>query len=221
MAEPYAVDVEEVEYLRHGDKPLLGRVFKPRGKGPFPAVVEAHGGAWAQGNRAQGALQHPAGEDRHDGDLERRASRRAGGKPDHARYAAIPLKSTRQFDARGPFVVTLWPVICAIGRRKDPVAGQSPAASTQAQYWLTEAAMSEGSPNLALQRGDKVELPDILYLQHAADTLHPRSNLDAFVAGYRKAGGTVELHFFDPAAKAAVAKIVGFIRSHVMETIGH
>jgi hypothetical protein len=39
-------DVEDVEYLRHGDKPLLARVHKPRGEGPFPALVECHGGAW-------------------------------------------------------------------------------------------------------------------------------------------------------------------------------
>src|ERR1700726_3930643 len=41
-------DVEDVEYLRHGDKPLLARVYKPRGQGPFPALVECHGGAWGQ-----------------------------------------------------------------------------------------------------------------------------------------------------------------------------
>ena len=46
----YEVDIEEVEYLRHGDKSLLARVFKPRGKGPFPAVVEMHGGAWRMGS---------------------------------------------------------------------------------------------------------------------------------------------------------------------------
>src|SRR5260370_25950697 len=39
-------DVEDIEYLRHGDKPLLARVFRPRGEGPFPALVECHGGAW-------------------------------------------------------------------------------------------------------------------------------------------------------------------------------
>jgi DNA mismatch repair ATPase MutS len=48
---PYEVDIEEVEYVRHGDTPFLARVFKPRGAGPFPAVVEAHGGAWCLGAR--------------------------------------------------------------------------------------------------------------------------------------------------------------------------
>jgi len=36
----YEIEVEDVEYLRHGDTPLLGRLFKPHGAGPFPAVVE-------------------------------------------------------------------------------------------------------------------------------------------------------------------------------------
>ena len=36
-----AYDVDDVEYLRHGDKPLLARVFRPRGEGPYPALVEA------------------------------------------------------------------------------------------------------------------------------------------------------------------------------------
>src|ERR1700722_1883255 len=51
-------DVEDVEYLRHGDKPLLARVYKPRGQGPFPALVECHGGAWCQSDRMTEALRH-------------------------------------------------------------------------------------------------------------------------------------------------------------------
>jgi acetyl esterase/lipase len=47
------IDVEDVEYLRHGDTPLLARLFKPRGNGPFPTIVELHGGAWCLGDRLQ------------------------------------------------------------------------------------------------------------------------------------------------------------------------
>ncbi len=47
----YALDIEDVEYLRHGDRPLLARVCKPRGKGPFALMVELHGGAWCRGDR--------------------------------------------------------------------------------------------------------------------------------------------------------------------------
>ena len=53
-------DVEDLEYLRHGDKPLLARVFRPRGEGPFPALVECHGGAWCQSDRTTERLRHQA-----------------------------------------------------------------------------------------------------------------------------------------------------------------
>jgi acetyl esterase/lipase len=55
---PQEFDVEDVEYLRHGDKPLLARVFKPQGAGPFPALVEVHGGAWCQSDRLTERLRH-------------------------------------------------------------------------------------------------------------------------------------------------------------------
>ena len=51
-------DVEDVEYLRHGDKPLLATIYKPRGEGPFPAMVECHGGAWCQSDRMTEKLRH-------------------------------------------------------------------------------------------------------------------------------------------------------------------
>jgi acetyl esterase/lipase len=56
----YEYDVEDIEYLRHGDKPLLARVYKPRGDGPFPALVECHGGAWCLSDRFTEKLRHEA-----------------------------------------------------------------------------------------------------------------------------------------------------------------
>ena len=47
----YDVKVEDVEYIRHGDQPFLARIFKPAGKGPFPLIVQLHGGAWCRGDR--------------------------------------------------------------------------------------------------------------------------------------------------------------------------
>ena len=51
-------DVADREYLRHGDTPLLARVFVPRGEGPFPALVECHGGAWCMSDRFTEHLRH-------------------------------------------------------------------------------------------------------------------------------------------------------------------
>jgi acetyl esterase len=46
----YEYTTQDVEYLRHGDRKFMARLFKPQGKGPFPAVVEVHGGAWCNGD---------------------------------------------------------------------------------------------------------------------------------------------------------------------------
>ena len=51
-------DVQEIEYLRHGDKPLLARIYTPQGPGPFPALVECHGGAWCQSDRFTEKVRH-------------------------------------------------------------------------------------------------------------------------------------------------------------------
>ena len=50
----YEIEVQDVEYLRHGDQPMLARVFRPIGAGPFPIMVELHGGAWVRGDRLIG-----------------------------------------------------------------------------------------------------------------------------------------------------------------------
>src|SRR5919206_3362993 len=51
MTAKHDITVEDVEYLRHGDTALLARIFKPRTGGPFPIVVDLHGGAWCRGDR--------------------------------------------------------------------------------------------------------------------------------------------------------------------------
>ena len=45
------VAIEDVEYQRIGGQPLLARLYRPKGSGPFPAVVGVHGGAWTSGDR--------------------------------------------------------------------------------------------------------------------------------------------------------------------------
>ena len=56
----YDIDIEDVEYLRHGDKPLLARLHKPKGSGPFPIMLELHGGAWVRGTRENGNAANEA-----------------------------------------------------------------------------------------------------------------------------------------------------------------
>lgn len=47
--------VEDIEYRRYGDRALLARLYRPKGAGPFPAVVDIHGGAWVNGDRLSDA----------------------------------------------------------------------------------------------------------------------------------------------------------------------
>ena len=41
---------EDVCYLKHGERQIMARVFKPEGPGPFPVYVDLHGGAWNNGD---------------------------------------------------------------------------------------------------------------------------------------------------------------------------
>jgi dipeptidyl aminopeptidase/acylaminoacyl peptidase len=88
--------------------------------------------------------------------------------------------------------------------------------------------MAEGNPVLALERGETVEMPPVLYVQGAEDVAHPRPDLDRFVEQYRKAGGQVDLKLFDgeaegfinrnptsAAAGQAVMQIIEFVHKHM------
>ena len=273
----YQFNVEDVEYLRHGDKPLLARVFKPVGDGPFPLMVSLHGGAWCRESRMTDEKIHEnlakAGiavisldfrmppDASYPGSMQdinygiRWAKSRAaslGSRPDQvgvmgtssgghqamltamrprdARYASLPLAGGA--DATVRCAVLLWPVIDPIGRyryaKERKAAGNPDIAdrvlSAHDAYWKTEEAMAEGNPVMALERGEKVEMPPVLYLQSTTDNAHPRPHLDRFVAAYRKAGGQVELELYDdagsgflrdtskPAGAKGTARLIEFIQ---------
>ncbi len=50
LTETQTFTTEDIDYLRHGDKALKLRLFRPDGAGPFPAVIDLHGGAWNKGD---------------------------------------------------------------------------------------------------------------------------------------------------------------------------
>src|SRR5919107_459743 len=47
----YEVTTSDVEYRREGDEPLLVRIYRPQGAGPFPMLLDVHGGAWTMSDR--------------------------------------------------------------------------------------------------------------------------------------------------------------------------
>jgi acetyl esterase/lipase len=282
----YELDTEDVEYLRHAGNPLLARLFKPRGTGPFPLVVELHGGAWCHGDRLNDTIineslarsgvvvaaldfrmppvaAYPASLADINYAIRWLKTRAAelGSRPDRVgvlgvssgahqamllgmrprdpRYSAVPLTATAAaVDAAVRCVVLCWPVIDPLGRyhyAKNLKEGGQPypdlvdqVLPSHDEYWRTEAAMAEGSPVLALERGERVELPPVLYLQGTQDLAHPRPDLDRFVAHYRKAGGRVALELYEgegqafitrnsssPNARKAIDKIIEFVHQEI------
>ena len=56
----FEVDVSDVEYQQLDGAPWLARVYRPRGTGPFPTLVDVHGGAWNNGDRNNDAVLNQA-----------------------------------------------------------------------------------------------------------------------------------------------------------------
>lgn len=259
----FSFDVEDIEYVRHGDKPLLLRLFRPRGKGPFPLAIYLHGGGWCNQDRTADAIVgetlaangvavasldfrmppdagYPAALadinyatrwlKAKARDLNVRADRvgtmgnSSGGhlamltamRPSDPRYAVLPLADAPGIDAKIAYVVLVGPVIDPLGRlqygrRLQSAGGKYPEQLDRilplhAKFWGTEEAQSEGSPVRILDRGEAVEMPPVLYLQGAAEVVHPRADLDRFVELYRRRGGKVDLTLYE-------GEVEGFIRN--------
>ncbi len=262
----YEIKVEDVEYVRHGGTPQIMTLYRPQGSGPFPIMVELHGGAWCRQDRHGDKLiqeslarsgvivaaldwrlppvaPYPASfQDIHYGirwlksraaelgsrpDLVGSMGNSSGGhqamllamRPFDARYGALPQPAGFTGDATVKAVIMCSPVIDPIGRyryaREIEAKGKPyPLAVDELlpchdAYWGTEAAMDEGSPATALEQGEALQLPPVLYLQGTADLAHPRPHLDRFVAAYRKAGGVVDLELFEGEGQGFIMRKAG------------
>src|SRR5690349_17191615 len=56
----YEVDVQDVEYQHIDGAPFLARVYRPKGAGPFPTILDVHGGAWNNGDRTNDTVLNTA-----------------------------------------------------------------------------------------------------------------------------------------------------------------
>ncbi len=55
-----AVQVHEVEYRNDGRDSWMVTIFQPQGDGPFPALLDVHGGAWNRGDRGADEVMNRA-----------------------------------------------------------------------------------------------------------------------------------------------------------------
>ncbi|HEV7546622.1 MAG TPA: hypothetical protein VGO42_18845, partial [Reyranella sp.] len=102
-------------------------------------------------------------------------------------------------------------------------------------YWRSEANMAEGSPTLALERGEKVLTPPAIWYQAHGDIMHDYKDTEStfdgnepqrFCAAYRKAGGSIALEYVDMERQAGSSpdlskcgdmfgRMVEFVERHV------
>ena len=65
-AQQLAVRVHELEYRNDGNEPWMVTIHQPQGDGPFPALLDVHGGAWNRGDRSADEGDEPGvGRQRH------------------------------------------------------------------------------------------------------------------------------------------------------------
>jgi acetyl esterase/lipase len=125
-------------------------------------------------------------------------------RPDHPSYCTIPNPpGAADVDAEVAWAVGYWPVISPVGRyqylRELLAQDKLPHVTDYAkpgheQFWVTEEAMAEGDPVLALERHEPLRLVPVICFQGAADLAHPIENLERFADLYRRAGGVAQLH---------------------------
>ena len=51
----YEIKVRDIEYRRDPARTLMARIYQPQGSGPFPALLDLHGGAWNDQDRTANA----------------------------------------------------------------------------------------------------------------------------------------------------------------------
>jgi acetyl esterase len=240
----YEVDERDVEYQRQAGKAWLARIYQPKGTGPFPAIVDVHGGAWHNGDRtnnagidralaAKGILVaavdfrqppeagYPASIcdvnlavrwlKMHAAELNGTAAVGAFGnssgghqvvlnalRPRHASYSALPLPNHPEINASLAYVIAAWPVIDPLYRfHFAKEFNREEHIKAHIEYWRTEEAMAEGSPQTVIEHDEQVDLPPILMLLKANDRNHPLEMQERFIASYRKRGGAIEVQTFD------------------------
>ncbi len=234
---------QDVEFSNHGGKSRLARVYQPKGAGPFPTIIDVHGGAWHNGDRnnnvgidralaARGMVvaaldfrqppeaSYPASIcdvnlgirwlKAHAADFNGKSTVGAFGnssgghqvvlsglRPGYASYTALDLPKRPEVNAKLDYIIAAWPVIDPLYRyHYAQKTDRNELIKAHLEYWKTEEAMAEGSPQTAVEKDSQVELPPILILLKENDTNHPLEMQERFIASYRKRGGDIEVHTF-------------------------
>ena len=161
-----------------------------------------------------------------------------GVRPNDSRYAALSQPAgTAAADGTLGCVILVSPVIDPLGRyqyakglRDDITPPEGMAERVVAMhdlYWVTEEAMAEAAPARILAGGERTALPPSLFLARSYEAGHPRHDSDEFIRQYQKAGGQMDVTFFDgegegllrdlssDVAKQTLEQMTDFINQHI------
>src|SRR5712691_1411180 len=148
-------------------------------------------------------------------------------RPRDARYASAQTSEVASVDAEIPHLVACWPISDPLARYRMALArGNERLAQAHRDYFGNEDAMTEGNPQLALERGENVSLPSLLLLQGTKDDNVTPDMAAKFAAAYRARGGRVVLETFpdqphtfvtrEPSSAPSL-KAIELIRSFVLQ----
>ena len=112
-------------------------------------------------------------------------------RPFNVRYAAGVVEgASDEIDARLAFVITCSGVLDPLARyRMAQQIGDRDILACHHAYFGTEDVMSEASPPLILERGEKVDLPPALFFQGSEDQRVPTGTAQRTAELYAKGGG--------------------------------
>jgi dipeptidyl aminopeptidase/acylaminoacyl peptidase len=127
-------------------------------------------------------------------------------RPRDPRYAALPLAGG-EADAALAFAVVCWPVADPLARyRAVQERGNARLVDAHHQFWLSEADMAEGNPQLILDRGEPAATPPALIMQGTNDDNLTPDMARRFSAAYTRAGGRISFHEFAGEPHAFIAR---------------
>ena len=85
-------------------------------------------------------------------------------RPRHPAYSALPLPNHPEIDASLSYVIAGWPVICPLYRfHFAKEFNREEHIKAHIEYWGTEEAMAEGSPQTILDQNTQSDLPPHIY----------------------------------------------------------